>query len=690
MKRLLLLTILPALAISLNANALTMAYIVNADTVYANLTYNQNWINFFEDQMGYTLAVITDDSAGAITSVDAYDGYFCSATITAANLSNLLTTTKGVVICDQTLYDDFQVAGGVTSEYLLGATWSLNVVDSLHAITQYMSNQITFSFSANNSSWGFTTIPDSAHVLFNPSNRNWDGATGSPDTAFCYALESGVPINSGNAAGRRVVANVMIPLMLASTDAGYCHPYELMGNMCAWAWGDESNAYNTDYNCYAFDRATPPEVQECWCEYGANNNRIYNGARSGYDTEPGVFFLALRNWTDKEMPGMAPDSLVFSYRIPYRGFGTDAPPTLTDTITLGTIVSATRLTYDTTTLDRSYTDLMMCGGGSRAIVVRSGVDADTAQKGDTITIAGGSRNGTNDTIYYARTSAGFFNGTTSTQVRLSLVDPYSGHDNWVKMYEILPATIWNCPLAYLNQGGNPEGSATYTWVNRNFIKSGNTDSVRWSAHDLASGVDHAAAAIDSFQFTGATFPGDGSVTVRFKIPGSYLDDPDFNWLVFKSTTNVSGDSTDIETVPSNIETVRGAYAQTFEVYLSAAASQELAFDDTTLVFSGYVDGSVASQNVTISSTSGVLAVDSIVLVTGTWLSVDPSTGNTSLIVANAINTTGLSAGVYSDTAYVYAGAATNTPLKYSATLTLTEAPPEAPPPSAVLRWGRKQ
>src|SRR5690606_372555 len=182
-----------------------------------------------------------------------------------------------------------------------------------------------------------------------------------------------------------------------------------------------------------------------------------------------------------------------------------------------------------------------------------------------------------------------------------------------------------------------------------------------------------------------------SVTVRFNIPGSFLDDPDFNWLVVKSTDNAGGtDSSDCETVPLSIEYPRGATAQMFEGYLSEASGQECAFDDSSLSFSGYVGGSVPAQYVTVTATTGVLAIDSIKAVTGTWLSVTSIGTSTTMYVLNSIDTDGLTAGTYSDTVYVYASGASNSPLTFSADLTLTDPPVEAPPPAVTARYGRKQ
>lgn len=692
MNRILLLIFL-VIAFVGTAQGATIAYVVNNDTTYANLTYDRQWIDFFTNDMGYTVKVITDDSAGAITSVNNYDGYFLSATMTSANLTNLLSTTKGVVICDQLMYDDFLVATGQTAATLLTDRWILDRSDSTHAVTKYMFNKIMFSYASNSASYGYTGIADGATVLFNPSNKNWTGALGTPDTAFCYVIETGANLTTGTAAGRRAVALPFYALLTSTTDAGWCHPYELMGNIAGWAWNDSANAYNSGYNCYSTDRATDPgpEVREAWAEWGSNWRYVYYGGRTGDDGMMGLLFLALHDWSRKAMVGMEPDSFRFTYTIPYRSFGTDAPPTLTDSITLATIVSSTRLTYDTTTLSRSYFDLKYCGASSRGIVVRSGSGADTVQKGDTITLAGGSRSGTNDTLYYARTGAGFFNGTTGTVIRLSIVDPFGGSDFWLKFYAITRNYEWTTPLAYLNEGGNPEGHATRTWINRNYIVNGATGAVAWDDSNLTPGVDHEAAAVDSVQMNISTFTADGG-TFSITVPGSYLNDPDFRWLVGKSL-NVGArlDSTDVEIVPSSIDVVRGSTIQQFEVFMSAAVPLTIAVDSAVLHVSGEVDGDAQFlTNYVRNSGDGVMLIDAVTD-NQSWVTqtVGGSGGSTPLLVEHAISMAG-TAGTDTATITVAGSTASNTPQTYLIIRTLTEPSTPVPPATVEKRTGLRR
>lgn len=699
MKRLLLLTLIwiPAFAgMTSRADATTIAYVVNSDTVYANLTNDRQWIDLFKNQMGYTVKVIKDDSAAAITSVDSYDGYFLSATMTSATLTNLKTTTKGVVICDQLMYDDFDVA---TGQYLATLNYQsvFNRVDSLHSITKYMFNKIYFNFSGGTGHYAYTGLPDSAHVLFTPSVREWDGVEGTPDTSFCYALEAGVPLTSGTAQGRRVVALSFYGMIGAgATDAGWCHPYELMGNICGWAWGDEENTFNANYNCYSTDRATDPgpEVNEAWCEYGGAHASVFYNGRIGHDNDMGLLFLQSRYWSKKVMPGFEPDSFKFSYRIPYGGFGTDNPPYLYDTVSIVSVNSTTSMTIDTTTRNLTTVttyDWFFQGSQSYGIVIRSGVGADTTQKGDTCRISRPSSGSNSSAVTYtigasSSGSSGIWNGTAGGQMRLLIADPYGGFDFWLKMYAIIPTTPWNLPLASANQGGNPEGSATRTWANRNFIKSGNTDSVRWSAFNLAAGVDHEAAAIDSFRVNKTTLSPDGTTaSIEFVVPGSYFNDPDFNWLVFKSI-DLTGelDSTDVEIVPSSVDVVRGTRIQKFEMFLSDASPQTLGVDDTTYTLSGVLgefENSFDNYNTVVNTGDGVIAVDSVVD-NKSWLFLSNTSGSTPLAVLHVIDTTGFGVDTDTATVLVYASGADNTPLTYYVIYSQTA--PAAPEPAATV------
>lgn len=685
MKRLLLIACLVAGMAGKSYGA--YCYIVNADTVYANLTYDRQWIDLFKDDMGLTVHVITDDSAGAITSVDAYDGYFCSATMTSANLTNLRASTKGIVICDQLLYDDFLVASGQTG-LVSFSSLVLDRADSNHAVTKYMFNKITFSLSGGTSFYANTGIPQGATILFDPSNKYWDAST-DPDTAFCYAIDTGDSLVGAVAAGRRVVALSHYGLLTQSTDMGWCHPYELMGNLVGWAWGIEDNVYNANYNCYSTDIATDPgpEINQAWAEYGVNWRYIYYNGRTGYDSRIGLMFLQSRFWNKKAMPETEVDSFKLSYKINYQGFGSDAPPTLTDTITLGTIISATRLLFDTTTLSRSMYDLHY-PGSSKAFVIRSGIGADTIQMGDTITFTGGSRNGTNDTLYYARTAAGFFNGTSGTNVRLAIGDPYGGFDFWLKMYAITPTTIWTAPLVS-EGGGNPEGHATRTWVNRTNIRNGATGAVAWNAVDLTPGVDHSQAAIDSFRVNRTTFAPDGSGLMEFVIPGSYFNSDTFNWVVFKSIdSSGGGDSTDIEIIPQSIANVRGSYVQRFEMFLSTASPLVIGFDDSVLTITAEVDEVVDPLTNYIRNTGdGVLSIESVTD-NKSWMvqTTGGGGGNTPLLVSHALNTAG-PARVDTATVTVTASTASNSPLTYLVIMTLTEPAVEVPPGAVPKRTG---
>lgn len=684
--------------------AITIAYVVNNDTTYANLTYDRQWIDFFTNDMGYTVKVITDDKAGSIADPDtaAFDGYFLSATMTSANLTNLQSTTKGVVICDQLMYDDFLVATGQTNVTLLTDSWTLDRSDSNHAITKYMFNKIKFSYAANNGSFGYIGVPQGATILFDPANKYWDAST-DPDTAFCYAIDTGDSLVGAVAAGRRVVALSHYALMTQSTDGGWCHPYELMGNMAGWAWGDSANAYNTDYNCYSLEIATDPgpEVNQSWAEYGANYRYIYSNGRSGYDGRLGLMFLQSRYWAKKAMAGMEVDSFKFTYKIAYRGFGADNPPHLYDTVSIVSVNSSTSMTIDTTTRNLSTVstyDWYFQGSQGYAIVIRSGVGADTTQVGDTCRISAPSSSHTSATVTYTISASnvnpsGIWNGTAGGSMRLLVADPYGGFNYWLKMYAITPTTVWTAPLAYLNEGGSVEGHATRTWANRNYIRNGATGAVAWNATDLTPGVDHPQAAIDSVLMNNTTFEPNGSSTVELVIPGSYLDDPDFNWVVIKSIdSSGGGDSTDIEIIPQSFNTVRGSYVQKAEVFMSGASPLTIAVDSAILHVSGEVDGDAQFLvNYIRNSGDGVLLIDAVTD-NQSWVTqtVGGSGGSTPLLVEHAVSMAG-TAGTDTATITITASTADNTPQTYLIIRTLTGAVEPTPAATVEKRTGlRKQ
>ncbi|MGB5107335.1 MAG: hypothetical protein WBP42_11550 [Candidatus Zixiibacteriota bacterium] len=316
------------------ASGFDLAYVVNTDTVYANLTYDRDFIDYYNLKRHYIVHVIRDDSAALITDVDAYDGYFISETLSGSTLTNLKSTTKGVFMADRAMNDDFDVATSTIGPFLLGepstALWTLGKVTTSHWITSQMSPQIYFDFSSNNASYPFMGLPSSAQVLFNSTLRNWDGIAGDPnDTSYCYVIETGGALaTSGTAAGRRAIGLCFYPFFTSSVSAliqgGYCHPVELLGNMSAWVFSDEGNTADGGYNCYSHEQH---EVNQGWAEFGSNWQATFSAGRLGWDYRIGLMFLRLWSMQAKILPGWAPDSLVLTIPVAATGFGFEGPPT---------------------------------------------------------------------------------------------------------------------------------------------------------------------------------------------------------------------------------------------------------------------------------------------------------------------------------------------------------------------------
>ena len=100
---------------------------------------------------------------------------------------------------------------------------------------------------------------------------------------------------------------------------------------------------------------------------------------------------------------------------------------------------------------------------------------------------------------------------------------------------------------------------------------------------------------------------------------------------------------------------------------------------STLAFTGDVNGSnPANQTVSISN-SGEQALNWAVTKTAAWLTLNPTSGNTSGTVTCSVNTSGLAIGTYNDSITVTGTGATNSP--QTVTVSLTIAVPATPTPT---------
>ena len=102
----------------------------------------------------------------------------------------------------------------------------------------------------------------------------------------------------------------------------------------------------------------------------------------------------------------------------------------------------------------------------------------------------------------------------------------------------------------------------------------------------------------------------------------------------------------------------------------ASSSPTIALTTNAMTFNALVGNTPASQNVTVSNSGG--GVLSWTATYGSaWLSISPASGgNSPTTMTVSVNTTGLTAGTYSDTITISASGASNTPQTISVTLYL--------------------
>lgn len=538
---------------------LQIAYVVDTDTTFAGNVNDTSMINFLKNDMDYIVYVISDDSARAITSVNAYDGYFLSAKIsltTGQNFDNLRPTTKGVFIADPVLYNDFDVASSVVSSpsiYLLGTEWRLSKIDSTW-VTGQMFPEIYFLFSSNSGANLFTGLPSGAKVLFAPTTHpNWDGTLGTPDSSFCYTIETGVGLaTSGTAAGRRAVGLCFNPFMTGSTlsSGGYCHPRELLGNMVSWVFSDQTNSYSVGYACFSFDRQ---ELRQSWAEFGGHDPQMFAAGRIGYDYGPGLIFLDIPEYQRKVLPGYKVDSLVWTY--PYNGAGIDSPPA-------GDQYSGFDFWEHFYAIDPSY-------NWQSCVIDSTQYDPVRADSTTILSVVNNSTVVLNKSIYlstqYIPAYGSFFRVKTGVAAGQQVGITRIGPNGTTLKDTVFLAT----PIASMQAGDNVKlFGRVRNWANRynavNDTVGGNI--VPWSAKNLVGGIDYLIPALDSFRFNASTFPQTTGVA-RFVFPGSAFNN--WNGIIGKSTNiGTFQDSMDVELAPRAVNSPRESNHQSFELYTS--------------------------------------------------------------------------------------------------------------------------
>lgn len=308
-KLLLLLCLLP-----LTASGFNLAYVVDDDTAWSNLGWDTLVVNFFSDRMGYNVTVFPDSAVpGYTTWVEDFDGIVISDLISPANsVASLKDVPVPVLVLGERFGDNnFGLATDCWDNVRAGAS-NLVIEDSLLWLHKQMNDEIVMNGGA---SCGYESLAAGAITPYNiPA---WVG-TARSITGF---VPSGGTLTSGTAPANRAFT---FHFWLKGSIA-WLHPWELLGNLSAYTFGDTLNNYIGGYAGFAGE----DECDNCWGEFSGDStnsqaNRTYTRLRFGWDSIRGISWAKINNLARKVLPGFKADSLAYTF------FGTgaeyEAPP----------------------------------------------------------------------------------------------------------------------------------------------------------------------------------------------------------------------------------------------------------------------------------------------------------------------------------------------------------------------------
>lgn len=658
---------------SLSAQSFDLCYVVNniTDTTNTALQYDRRFIRYFNDYRGYTVHVITDDSAALITNLNDYDGYYISATATGTSLAALKPTTKGVLIADNESRSYFDFATNVVAGFYYGTDWRLNRTDSTEWASRRMSNQIYFAFNSNSIIYAFRGVPSSAKKLFSPVGR---GFGNEADSGWCFIIpQGGALATSGTAAGHRGVIMPMYPMMTATTYyGGYCHPWELLGNMAGQVFSDTLNPCDEKI-CFSYDRGG--ELEMMGAEFPSSSLEMFAWARIGNDYGASLLFVRLPNWSKKLQANHKADSLIWFWR--YNGAGFESPPA-------GDVYSGFNFWAHIYAIADSISWECIKVDSTSYAPVR----ADSSVKVKTIL---------NDTTIAV--TAGVKYNFQYLYNKGSYIIPQSGAAYGEKR------SIWSIKNGTTAQGVVNGDTIYYTsaftgaiaegdslklwgrvrhWPNRFNSRNDTTGGtiIPWGTADLQSGRDYSVQAFDSFLFNSSTMPQSASSFVKWKVDGSMFSSLYNGMLVKTSTVGPFRDSMDIEIAGASINNpcpstpyVNGQ--QEFWLYTSPSEPPiSMVADLDTVYFIATAGGGnpAPKYNIISEVDNKALTIDNISEATA-WLTANTVYGNEApVVILNSINIIGLSPGVHVGSVTVNDSDATPTSITYYVHLTLNAAP----------------
>lgn len=171
-----------------------------------------------------------------------------------------------------------------------------------------------------------------------------------------------------------------------------------------------------------------------------------------------------------------------------------------------------------------------------------------------------------------------------------------------------------------------------------------------------------------------------SAAITSITPGNWLtltsDVPDGTLTVAVASTSLAAGSYSATVTISAV----GVNPQTLTITLNVTPQPVLTLGSSALNFSSAAGTTPDSQQLTISSSSGVSNWTATVTTSsgGNWLIISANSGTTPSSLTVSVNTAGLAPGSYQGTISVSSGS--NSPLQVTVALTITAAPPATQPP----------
>lgn len=268
------------LASSVSLNAVTVCYVVNTDTVYANLnSIDKQNIDFYKQRFNYSIKVITDDSCGHVKWTGSEYSFIHRSNLADNNLLALADSAVAQISCRWNSDAQLKLAAndagssppvhGDTQIYVKGLTG--------HPTTNYSMDTVEIGWGGGFQVAGLISKASGVQVPWNTTR--WFGT----DTIATAIAETGAQLTSGMAPARRAFWGVGHDCYEYATIPD-CHYWEMFGNIVAWVANDTLNQTWVTTNCFVGKY----EICALWREFGTSDCSMAYNAQLRFGLDPNV------------------------------------------------------------------------------------------------------------------------------------------------------------------------------------------------------------------------------------------------------------------------------------------------------------------------------------------------------------------------------------------------------------------